>query len=252
MTTITMQEQWKPFSLTHITYPSQSPLHTALGPLLALLSLTPPFAVCALTTAIVFYKDVLAAYLLVGCVTSAFITSMLKNVIQEPRPERYDDDIEGDESEFEFGMPSNHSCFAWFGATFIVVYVLRGGRRRWAGGRRSLLPSSSSTQTPTSSSAVNTCVVRLWHHLHSTFAIVASLIIASGCSYSRIYLGYHTPNQVYAGSALGSLLGWLWYMLLEYSVLIQQSLIKVDTFLNELEYERRNLYLQEGVMSKNK
>ena len=91
MTTITMQEQWKPFSLTHITYPSQSPLHNALGPLLALLSLTPPFAVCALTTAIVFYKDVLSAYLLVGCVTSAFITSILKNVIQEPRPERYDD-----------------------------------------------------------------------------------------------------------------------------------------------------------------
>ena len=191
-----------------------------------------------------------------GCVTSAFITSILKNVIQEPRPERYDDvvlvvaDAKGDESEFEFGMPSNHSCFAWFGATFIVVYVLRGGRRRWAGGS---LPSASSTQTDTSSSvAVNTCVVRLWHHLHSTFAIVASLIIASGCSYSRIYLGYHTPNQVYAGSALGSLLGWLWYMLLEYSVLIQQSLIKVDTFLNELEYERTNLYLQEGVMGKNK
>ncbi|KAK1744203.1 hypothetical protein QTG54_004736 [Skeletonema marinoi] len=114
------EQQWKPFTLTHITYPADVSVY---APILALLSLLPPFGVCALTTATVIYKDVIAAYLLIGSLFSAVTSAILKKLIQEPRPDRYDDD----DDDVEFGMPSNHSCFAWFCCTFVMMYVVKRG-----------------------------------------------------------------------------------------------------------------------------
>ncbi|EED88364.1 dolichylpyrophosphate phosphatase, partial [Thalassiosira pseudonana CCMP1335] len=149
----------------------------------ALLSLTPPFGVCALVTSVFFQKDVVAAYLLVGSLLTAAISSAIKRVLKHPRPPRYDDD-----GDVEYGMPSNHSCFAWFGATFVILYI---------------------------SSSAWKLFSKVWHHLHTSIAIVLFIGIALGCAYSRVYLGYHTANQVTAGSILGCALGVLWYRMFE-------------------------------------
>ncbi|KAL7427582.1 hypothetical protein ACHAXH_004084, partial [Discostella pseudostelligera] len=126
----TMQQQqiqhqavvWKPFSLTYITYPilhlsdSDTSIHSILllrlfPQLMALLSLFPIFFICALSSSTIVYKDVLAAYLLVGTVTVAGVTSVLKEVIGEPRPPSPVGRESGNEiglhmkEDVEYGMP---------------------------------------------------------------------------------------------------------------------------------------------------
>lgn len=233
-----MMQHWKPFSLTHVTYPllnPPSPSDRYLPPFLALLSLTPPFGVCALVTATV-YQDVVAAHLLVGSLLSTALSAVLKRWVREPRPPRYDDDAE----ETEYGMPSNHACFAWFCAAFIGLYAVRPGGAAWAAAS---LPSRSRR----ASSAVTSSSDKLerrraaasrWHHLHTAVAIGLVPFVAVGCSYSRIYLGYHTSAQVQAGALLGATLGALWYRLFETEA-VRRVLVALDTTLNDLEQARR-------------
>jgi len=228
-TSSTMASDWKPFALTHITYPVDGSIYT---PILALLSLLPSFGVCALVSAVVIYKDVCSLYLLVGSLISTVISAILKRLIREPRPERYDDDID----DIEFGMPSNHSCFAWFVATFVVMYVVKRGTV-WAA---SNLPSRccykyprNKTETPMRHYML--LLAKLWSVLHSSVTIILALCIAGGCSYSRVYLRYHTPAQVYAGSVLGMGLGAFWYYSFQ-TKLVRDFLIMVDSTIYELEH----------------
>ena len=231
------EQHWKPFTLTHITYPADDSVY---APILALLSLLPPFGVCALTTATVIYKDVIAAYLLIGSLFSAVISAILKRVIQEPRPDRYDDDV-----DVEFGMPSNHSCFAWFCCTFVMIYVVKRGGV-WAASKK--LPSRRCDRTmkPTESPTNKkwTSMLKLWNFLHSSFTIILALFLAIGCSYSRVYLGYHSFVQVYAGSVLGMILGTFWYHLFQ-TKMVRGVLMLVDRAVSELECQRKATYCHE-------
>lgn len=214
---------WKPFSLTHVTYPSHSsasPSRSTLAassssllpPLLALLSLTPPFAVCALTSATLIHKDVRAAFLLAGSVLSSLFVSIVKKIIRQPRPPRHDT---SDDEEVEYGMPSNHSCFAWFLAAFAILHVLRSGRVRRRRGAENGVKSSFCAPAIKRRSKRAILITRVYRFLHRELVVAASLAIAAGCSYSRLYLRYHTPEQVCAGSVLGAVLGALWHGLYE-------------------------------------
>ena len=231
--------QWKPFTLTHITYPADESVY---APILALLSLLPPFGVCALTTATVIYKDVIAAYLLIGSLFSAAMSAILKRMIQQPRPDRYDDD----DGKLEFGMPSNHSCFAWFCCTFVMIYVVKQGGV-WA---ESKLPSrccnrgTNTTELPRNKKYQLTSLAKLWNFLHYSFTIILALFLAIGCSYSRVYLGYHSLVQVYAGSVLGMVLGAFWYHLFQTNA-VRNLLIQLDGMINELECQRIDTYCHE-------
>ncbi len=67
----------------------------------------------------------------------------------------------------------------------------------------------------------------VYRHLHSTVAVASSLAVATGCAYSRVYLGYHTIPQVAIGSALGSSVGAAWYALFNTAV-VRSSLVRWD------------------------
>ena len=255
---------WKPFSLTHVTYPVlHSPgFHQRHVPrLLALLSLTPPFGVCALVTASLIYKDAVAAYLLAGSLLATSISALLKRGMRQPRPPRYDDDEDG----VDYGMPSNHACFAWFCAAFVILCVTRGRRR---GALPALPRASSPSAISDNPSAKNEChrdasvgsdrlplvasslAVRTWHFLHTGFVIGASLLIAVGCAYSRIYLGYHTPRQVCAGSVFGAMFAVLWYSLLETSDVVRRLMMSLGWTINGLERARWKEWANDGVEKK--
>ncbi|KAL3771814.1 hypothetical protein ACHAWU_004373 [Discostella pseudostelligera] len=302
---------WKPFSLTYITYPifhlsdtdsdssddGSNSIHSNLlrllfPQLMALLSLFPIFFICALSSSSIVYKDVLAAYLLVGTVIVAGVTSVLKEMIGESRPpspvgrarnenENGDDDDDAGGASVEYGMPSNHSSVAFFGATFVVLYVLfhRGKHRRrqhqphWrnggggsrgddvAGGGELLSSSASSARrngkssssksshhssiiSPSSSllSSFTTTIRVVYHHLHTTLPALSAILIASGCAYSRVYLQYHTWNQVIVGSLLGIGCGVLWYALFTMEV-IQKKLRWMDGMIEELEMLERSYWI---------
>ena len=262
---------WKPFSLTYITYPilvvSDSSNSNAtynvsllfLPQLMALLSLFPIFFISSLTTCTIVYKDMVAAFLLLGTLLIALCTSWLKKMIGEPRPPSHRDD---DDNEMEYGMPSNHSSVAFFGATFIILYVLyyyhqrRPQQRHRQGfgsvgiGRNELsstasssttMNGNSSTSCTTSSSSfqslVSIAVRWLYYQLHTTIPVLSSLCIASGCAYSRVYLQYHTWNQVIVGSLLGIGGGVLWFVLFRMEK-VQEKLTWLDGMIQELELER--------------
>lgn len=263
---------WKPFSLTYITYPilvvSDSSNSNAtsnvsllfLPQLMALLSLFPIFFISSLTTCTIVYKDMVAAFLLLGTLLIALLTSCLKKMIGQPRPPSHRDD---DDYEMEYGMPSNHSSVAFFGATFIILYVLyyhhqrrRYQQRHWQRieisgvgiGRNELMSTATSSATMNGNSStvsssssfqsfVSIAFRWVYYQLHTTIPALSSLCIASGCAYSRVYLQYHTWNQVIVGSLLGIGGGVLWFVLFRMEI-VQEKLTWLDGMIQELELER--------------
>ena len=185
----------KPFSLTHVVYSSDD----ALGPLWALLSLSPPFCVVSLTTVIVVGRDLRAAFVLLGLVITTIISTILKKIIDHKRPDHVfgaagtGDDGQSSTlhvpSSQEEGMPSNHAAFVAFAAAFSLLFAIRRCDKM----QGSAIVKSIKRYLPP----------------------IGAWLLAVGCAYSRVHLGYHTPNQVYAGFALGCALGGLWYTLYE-------------------------------------
>lgn len=48
--------------------------------------------------------------------------------------------------------------------------------------------------------------------------------------YSRVYLGYHTEAQVFAGATLGIILGAVWFWLVNYKIFYYFPLIEESKF----------------------
>jgi len=182
-----------PFSLTHVVYSSDDPL----GPLWALLSLAPPFCVVSLTTVIVVGRDLRAAFVLVGLIITSIISTVLKKIIGHERPDHIFGSTYEQSSDMllhvpvsqQEGMPSNHSAFVAFTGTFALFFAIR----RCGSMQGTALVRSIKRWGPPAG---------VW-------------TIATGCAYSRVHLGYHTHAQVYAGFALGCVLGVVWYRLYE-------------------------------------
>lgn len=219
-------DEWEAFSLTCVTYPSSDGL---VGQILALLSLTPPFAVCALTSSALIQKDIVAAFLLAGLVLSAAACSVVKKIVKQPRPARFDDGS----GESEYGMPSNHACFAWMMATFVLLYTTRS--RRWC--RDNLHFRGRRLATTRNGDQVNhvSTIQAIYIHFHTTVVIVALIGIAVGCSYSRVHLKYHTSEQVYAGTILGVVLGILWFRMFETST-ARRWIVWLDSVMVEFDH----------------
>ena len=213
----------KPFSLTHVVYSSDD----ALGPFWALLSLSPPFCVVSLTTVIVVGRDLRAAFVLVGLVVTSIISTVLKKVIGHKRPDHVfsaaanPGDDEGQSSDDalassllhvpssqEEGMPSNHAAFVAFAAAFALLFAIR----RCDEMQGSVIAKSIKRWAPP----------------------IGAWAIAIGCSYSRVHLGYHTPNQVYAGFALGCALGGIWYRL--YEMTYMNNISKLEEVLTPFDF----------------
>lgn len=111
--------------------------------------------------------------MLTGQFVSIAINKMLKKLINQPRPDgAY---MSGP------GMPSAHSQFMGFFATYLVIYT---------------------------SKRLNTRR-RLEHGL----TILCAIIVAVLTCYSRIHLNYHSVDQVAVGVVFGVITGVLWYAL---------------------------------------
>jgi len=91
-----------------------------------------------------------------------------------------------------YGMPSSHAQFTVFFALSLTLFLLL---------RHRPLPASSS---------------------HTPFTIVqraflsgVALLSAATVAWSRIYLNYHTPQQVFVGCGAGALSAIAWFMAIE-------------------------------------
>ena len=155
-----------------LTYVTYEP-GDRIGEACAILALAPIFIVVVYATLLISRREVHLVYILVGQLLNLVLNAVLKAVINQPRPTGSDHPGPG--------MPSDHSQFmsfwACYGALFLLVHVKRVGRPGW----RPALAASM-------------------------------LILAVAVAASRVYLGYHTVEQVLAGLAVGSSVAVVWFV----------------------------------------
>jgi len=166
-----------PLDLTYVQFTK----HDNLGKLCALLSQTPPFLLVTIATLCLRGRELGTFTFFVGLLMAAGVSSKLKHLFHEPRPAGFGlDHQEG----YEHGLPSSHSVFCFFAASYVCLWSLSG---RWR--EPSFL-----------------CRLAL---------AAASLGLAACVAAARVYLHYHFASQVAVGGAIGCVLGAVWFLLTE-------------------------------------
>ena len=145
-----------------------------VGFFLALVTLAPIYAMVMYTTLIIFRRDYFTCYTLGGQILNLLINKILKKLINQPRPELC-------EISSDSGMPSNHAQFISY---LIIFYVFQ--------------LSFNSKYLTTS---------------YKMFYIFILISIGAIVCYSRVYLNYHTIDQVLVGCFIGALFGIIWALI---------------------------------------
>ncbi|KAL8480605.1 hypothetical protein ACS0TY_027229 [Phlomoides rotata] len=163
----------KAISLTHVRYQRGD----QLGHLLAWISLVPVFiSLGGFVSHFIFRRELQGMFFALGLLISQFINEIIKTSVQQARPETCAL-LEMCDSH---GWPSSHSQYMFF---FAVYFTLLTNYRIGVLFRK-----------------------QMW--------ILALVVwpLAVSTMYSRVYLGYHTVAQVFAGATLGAVLGggWFW------------------------------------------
>lgn len=162
----------KAVTLTHVRYRKGD----QLGHFLAWVSLVPVFiSLGGFISHFIFRRELQGMFFAFGLIISQFINEIIKKSVQQARPETCAL-LEMCDSH---GWPSSHSQYMFF---FAVYFTLLTYKKLGLIFRNQLLVA----------------VVLVW-----PMAVLTM--------YSRVYLGYHTVAQVFAGAALGSVLGWGWF-----------------------------------------
>ncbi|KAF8923814.1 PAP2 domain protein [Dissophora ornata] len=146
-------------SLTHVQYVGRD----IYSKVFAHLTLSPLAITCGYIAVILTTRDLTVILMLAGQFINECINYILKRMLKQGRPTDYLGD--------GYGMPSSHSQFMGFFATYLIILMYRMG--------------SSSDSV---GSHITTGIVIIW----------ASLVI-----YSRVRLLYHTWQQVLTGTFLG-------------------------------------------------
>lgn len=148
-------------------------------------SLLPVFIAFGLGVAILLRREIGTAVLLVGILANEAFNDVLKTAIAEPRPQRASErGVWG-----EYGMPSSHAQFMGFFVAYMTLWTLRRLRPR---------------PTPLCGPVLTEVVKWL--------VILALIAAAALVVWSRVYLKYHTVEQVACGIAVGAAAGTVWYV----------------------------------------
>ncbi|KAJ1698988.1 hypothetical protein LUZ63_007500 [Rhynchospora breviuscula] len=182
----------KAITLTHVRYRRGDPL----GLFLAWVSLVPVFiSLGGFVSHFLFRREIQGLCFTLGLLISQFLNELVKSSVQQSRP----DTCALLEACDSHGWPSSHSQYTFFFAIYLTLLSLKGSAGVPHGASRFVL------------------AVLPWP-------------LAVLTMYSRVYLGYHTVAQVFAGATLGLVLGAGWYwvvhnILVEYFPAIEESAI---------------------------
>ncbi|CAO3617602.1 unnamed protein product [Cunninghamella blakesleeana] len=113
----------------------------------------------------------------IGQLVNELVNAILKEYFQIARPYHHLGLGTG------YGMPSSHSQFVWYFTTFGTIYLLKH--------------------------------IKLSAPIWKGFYIFAMITMSVMVCQSRVYLGYHTLEQVMVGSSVGVIFGFIWYQLME-------------------------------------
>ncbi|PHT49265.1 Lipid phosphate phosphatase gamma, chloroplastic [Capsicum baccatum] len=185
------QHPLKAVTLTHVRYQKGD----QLGHFLAWVSLVPVFiSLGGFSSHFIFRRELQTMFFALGLLISQFVNEVIKTSVQQARPETCAL-LEMCDSH---GWPSSHSQYMFFFAVYFTLLTYR---------RLGLI-----------------CRNQL---------IVAYLLVwpmAVLTMYSRVYLGYHTVAQVFAGAGLGAVLGWGWFWIVNNVISGMFPLIEESAF----------------------
>ncbi|GAB4839523.1 hypothetical protein Ancab_029049 [Ancistrocladus abbreviatus] len=169
----------KAVTLTHVRYTRGD----QLGHFLAWISLVPVFITFAgFLSHFIFRRELQGMFFALGFLISQFINELIKTSVQQSRPETCVQ-LEMCDSH---GWPSSHSQYMFFFAIYFTLLTYRKSRlNRGNNGDND-------------------------GDLKWAFVLIA-WVLALLTMYSRVYLGYHTMAQVFAGAVLGMFLGAWWF-----------------------------------------
>ncbi|KAJ8899714.1 hypothetical protein K2173_019413 [Erythroxylum novogranatense] len=169
----------KAVTLTHVRYQKGD----QLGHFLAWVSLVPVFiSLGGFASHLLFRRELQGLFFAVGLLISQFINELIKTSVQQARPATCAL-LEMCDSH---GWPSSHSQYMFFFATYVTLLTSKGLRFRE--------------------------ILSRW----VATSVMWSLAVLT--LFSRVYLGYHTEIQVYAGAALGLVLGALWFWVVNFVI----------------------------------
>jgi dolichyldiphosphatase len=169
-------------SLTHVYYDP----HDRLSLACAYLALIPQ-ALCVVYAALFLStREVEIGLTFAGQLACEALNFALKRLIKEERPPR----INGK----GYGMPSSHAQFVTFWSISISLFLL--------------VRHQPPAAPPAAARRVGAHAP--WTMLQRLALSASSVAVAAAVAWSRVYLGYHTPRQVWAGCAVGALsaVGW--------------------------------------------
>ncbi|KAL5740740.1 hypothetical protein ACOSQ2_029920 [Xanthoceras sorbifolium] len=148
-----------------------------LGHFLAWVSLVPVFiSLGGFVSHFIFRRELQGIFFAIGLIISQFVNEFIKRSVQQARPETCAL-LEMCDSH---GWPSSHSQYMFFFAVYFSLLSCKG--------------------------------IGLWGIKNRLFLNVLHWSLAVLTMFSRVYLGYHTVAQVFAGATLGILVGagWFW------------------------------------------
>ncbi|KAL2760523.1 hypothetical protein ACRALDRAFT_1078794 [Sodiomyces alcalophilus JCM 7366] len=203
-------------SLTHVYYDPEDPL-SLLCAWLALL----PQALCVVYVTLIWStREIEVALMFLGQLGCEAANFALKRLIKEERPRR----IHGK----GYGMPSSHAQFVFFWALFLVLFLFVRHRP----------PHDPARDARYRSRALS--------RAERAVGSVVALVAAAAVAWSRVYLGYHTTRQVFAGSAAGAFCAVAWFAATTY--IRDQGLLDWALRIPLVEWFRfRDLLLEEDL-----
>ncbi|XP_065647694.1 dolichyldiphosphatase 1 isoform X2 [Hydra vulgaris] len=177
-----MDVTWNPISLTHVIYPKGD----TFAKILAYSSLFPIFVVSGFITLIIFRRELHTMVFFGGVLINEILNLTLKHTLKSPRPCQ-----PGDCKLLmtKHGMPSNHAQFMSFFAVYMVLFAYIRMKIH----------------------VVEKFTDNLRRHGITLFSIASTVIVCI----SRVYLRYHTIEQVLVGVVIGLVTGSCWFYLVE-------------------------------------
>jgi dolichyldiphosphatase len=166
-----------PFDHTYIMYDPKD----ALSILSVHLSLLPIYTMVFYTSWFLLSREIEPVIVVGGHLIGEIVNKIVKKIIKQPRPDFHKDFGTGTYS-LSYGMPSAHSQFmGFFAAYFVCIFLFK----------------MSQMTKP-----------------QQLFGVVTLIVLAYAVAFSRVYLLYHTTQQVIVGLMFGALLGLVYFAII--------------------------------------
>ncbi|KAL5967418.1 Dolichyldiphosphatase 1 [Taenia solium] len=168
-------QNWKPIETFLVLHKRD-----VFGRIAAWISQIPLIVVFSVLCLVFFHRDLHTIFYAVGMLANEVICKVSKKIIRIPRPPTHPKSLVS-----SYGMPSNHATFMFFMVAYFSLFI-----------KYRLSP-------------------RHYSSFARCFTVLFLFFISVITCYTRVYLEFHYVDQVCIGALFGSILGCLWFYVVQ-------------------------------------